>query len=393
MLRLYISIIFLIIFKFSFTQQVQNVKIKLFSDVKVKSFVIRFVEGKHEIILDKDKILKSKKHTIIYFTIVGDSLSAWDLDKHIGIYKQIDIISKNRNNELRVECAYPALKERKYEGNLTLYSKDSSINIINTINLEKYVAGVVESESGPNAVREYYKTQAIICRTYALDHLNRHILEGYNLCDNVHCQVFKSKPYQNHIIIEATKSTEGLVITDTSFNLITAAFHSNSGGQTINSEDVWSSATSYLKSITDTFAYNQIHSEWLDSIALLDWIDYLEKNNITINPSNITETQFEFNQSLRKIYFYCNGDSIPLKKIRSDFKFKSTFFSTELKDGFIYFSGKGYGHGVGLSQESAMQMAKIGYSYYEIINCFYKNIRIINVEYTPVINPLEINKN
>ena len=378
--------IFLFIFLYILTIRTfsQEIKVNLFYGFNLKTLVIKLTEGKYELVNENDKTIKLKKTNVLYFTVIGDSLSVWDLDDHIGLFKSVKITHKSKHNEFRIEPSYPALTERKYEGDLFLENRDSSIVVINHIELEKYVAGVVESESGPKAPEEYYKSQAIICRTYALDHLNRHINEGFHLCDDVHCQVYKSRSYQNDTIIQATFATKGLVITDTAFNLITAAFHSNSGGQTNNSEDVWSTETSYLKSVVDTFAFNLHHSTWKDSITIAEWMNYLDTSGIKIDRNNFSAKHYEYDQTMRSKYLFFNGDSIPLKKIRSDFGFKSTFFSTQIKNGYIYFNGKGYGHGVGLSQESAMKMARLGYSYYEIITFFYQNIRIVNVDYVDI---------
>lgn len=382
----YIFIVILSIIPFlqSFAQEI---KVNLFYGFDLKTVVVKLTEGKYELVSENEKITRLKRNNILYFTVLGDSISVWDTDNYIGMFKSAKILNKSKHNEFRIKPAYPELNERKYEGDIFISNRDSSIIVVNNIALENYVAGVVESESGPKAPKEFYKSQAIISRTYALDHLNRHIGEGFHLCDDVHCQVYKSRSYQNDTIIEATLDTKGLVITDSAFNLITAAFHSNSGGQTINSEDVWSTETSYLKSVVDTFAFNLRHSDWIDSVSISKWMSYLDTLGLSIDRTNYNTKDLEFHQTTRSRYLNFNGDSIPLKKIRSDFGLKSTYFSTKVKDNYIYFLGKGYGHGVGLSQESAMKMARLGYSYYEIITFFYQNIRIVNAAYVDIIIP------
>ena len=251
--------------------------------------------------------------------------------------------------------------------------------IIPTRNEEKYIEGVVETESGPNAPFEYYKSQAIICRTYALGHFDRHIKEEFNLCDGVHCQAYKGRSMANDSIPLAVHETSGLVIVDTSLNPITAAFHSNSGGHTINSEDVWSKETSYLKAIIDTFAVGQNNYLWKDSISVKEWKKYLDTIGFEISEDSFTNHALNFEQKKRKIYFYLEKDSIALKKIRQDFGLRSTFFSFKPKDKYIIINGKGYGHGVGLCQEGAMEMARKGYSFKEIINFYYTGVMLFDV--------------
>ena len=119
-----------------------------------------------------------------------------------------------------------------------------------------YIAGVSESESGKkDNILEYYKVQAIICRTYALKNSGKHIKEGYNLCDQEHCQVYKGRCTNPEILLAVSKTT-GIIIVDRYNQPINAAFHANCGGQTLNSEDVWSKPLDYLKSVPDTFCRN-----------------------------------------------------------------------------------------------------------------------------------------
>jgi stage II sporulation protein D len=96
--------------------------------------------------------------------------------------------------------------------------------------------------------------------------------------------------------------------------------------------------------------------------------DSLQMNNAT-----------SFTQSNgRSIYFVEKDLKIPLKIIRADFQLKSTYFSVEQKGEMVVFSGKGYGHGVGLCQEGAMRMAKLNYSYKDILKYYYKDVHLVD---------------
>ncbi len=374
-------IFFLFLLFFNINAKSQDVFVSIFNDFKIKTIVIRPIKGKYEFIANDSKVLKTKKgNNIVYFTALGDSISAWDLNNYLGTFSKVEIVEKSKNNIFRIQPAYPALKEREYQGGLVLTAKENRLLIINKINLDDYVAGVVESECGPKAPFEYYKSQAIISRTYALDHLDRHIEEGFQLCDCVHCQVYKNRCCKNDSIILAVEQTKNLVLVDSGLNLIAATFHSNCGGQTMNSEDVWSSEKSYLKSVVDTFCRNQAHSNWTDTISIKDWITYLDTTGIDINQNTFNKDSLTFIQEHRKKYYRINGDSIILTRIRSAFNLKSTFFSIYPKGNYLILKGKGYGHGVGLCQEGAMQMARYGYSYSDIIHFYYRDVSIINLK-------------
>src|SRR5690606_29529659 len=121
-----------------------------------------------------------------------------------------------------------------------------------------------------------------LARTFALAHINKHVNEGFSLCDLVHCQAYHGKP-RDLDIFRAVEATQGLVAVDNNLDLIVAAFHSNSGGQTANSEDVWGGHTSYLRSIVDTFSMGMPNYSWQKRMHTGEWLGYLrEKHNFPV---------------------------------------------------------------------------------------------------------------
>ena len=177
------------------------------------------------------------------------------------------------------------------------------------------------------------------------------------------------------------EGTRGKVVVDDNLNLIIASFHSNSGGQTANSEDVWGSHTSYLRSVVDTFSTRMPNYRWERRMLTEDWLSYLKlKHNYPIENTEDKAAALNFRQDTRKIYLECNNSRVPLKNIRLDLQLKSTFFSIEqINKDTVLFSGKGYGHGLGMCQEGAMRMVKLGYSYTDILNFYYQNIQLIDL--------------
>ncbi|MBI9065879.1 MAG: SpoIID/LytB domain-containing protein [Salinivirgaceae bacterium] len=338
--------------------------------------IISPIDGKYEFLTEQGKVYKLKKNNIIYFTALKDSISVWDLDQHIGIFKTIKFNSLSKNSLCKVESAYPALTPRNYNGNFTINTQNGELCVLNYTDIDTYLAGVVEAEAGPNAPYEFYKSQAIISRTYLLEIINREGKQKYILGDDVNHQVFKGVSTKNELILQAVQHTNDLVIIDTLQRLITAAFHSNSGGQTLNSEDVWLSSTSYLKGTPDPFSLDQRNTFWQDSILLSDWYKYLENNGIIID--SIDTDSLTFLQKNRLKYLEIKNDTIPLRKIREDFKLRSTWFSLIPKGNYLFIEGRGYGHGVGLSQEGGMEMARQNYSFLDIIHFYYKNVKVVN---------------
>jgi stage II sporulation protein D len=205
----------------------------------------------------------------------------------------------------------------------------------------------------------------------------KHEADGFHLCDQTHCQVYKGRCSRTDIMI-ATSKTAGQVMIDSEGDLISAVFHSNSGGQTANSEDVWSKALPYLRSKTDSFSIGQRSYYWTQSMKKQEWLDYLNRTyNYPIDDPLAQKQVLSFSQPYRKVWL-TNG--ISLKRIRQDLHLRSTFFSISTEGDIVTFTGRGFGHGVGMSQEGAIRMAKSGYSYDYILKFYYTGIEIIQLD-------------
>jgi stage II sporulation protein D len=292
------------------------------------------------------------------------------------------MVAKESYSAFKIKSVIPQTKVRTYDDDLEikLTPDKKQFLLVNKVDLENYIAGVVGSEAGKGNSLEYYKLQAILCRTYLLTHVNHHILEGFQVCDDVHCQAYFNRASEENIV-KAVFTTKGLVVVDNNLNLITAAFHSNCGGETCNSEDVWAMSTTYLKSVKDTYCQKQSQAHWERIVPLEDWNAYLQlKHKYPVVDSFNYSGNTSFTQSSgRAIYFKDKELKIPLKNIRADFKLKSTYFSIEQIGDSVKFRGRGYGHGVGLCQEGAMQMSRLKYSYEDILHFYYKDVHLVDV--------------
>ncbi len=362
--------------------QQQQVKVALFSHQSIKNLAIEPFDGKYQIIADNHKPIKVKKNHKLYFTLVGDSISLWEQNDHLGYFKNLYMMGLGRINSCKIELTNPLLDSRMYEGDFYISTNGEKVSIVNDVSIDSYLAGVVESESGPNAPYEFYKSQAIISRTYLLELISRQGKNNYQLNDDVNHQVYKGMSLKNPLIKQAVLHTSGLVITDTANQLITATFHSNSGGQTLNSEDVWLSSKSYLKGAEDPYSLNQRNTFWTDTLLVTDWLNYLKSNGFDIDSEDAKIDNLYFEQPLRTKYYVYENDTLSLRKIREDLKLRSTWFSFKPEGNYLIFIGRGYGHGVGLSQEGAMQMARENHSFLDIIHFYYKQVKVVHFSQT-----------
>jgi stage II sporulation protein D len=358
----------------------EQVQVRLFSHLKISVLQIYSPVAGYRLMGDGNAVTQILAGINYRFSLEGDKIQVMENQRVIGNYRYLKFVG-NGTSELKVRLLQPDKKLRTYADNLSLGVLDSGIRIINEVQLDNYIAGVTDAEAGTRCALEFYKVQAILARTFALAHINKHVSEGFSLCDLVHCQAYHGKPRDLNVT-KAVEATRGLVVVDQNLDLIVAAFHSNSGGQTANSEDVWGGHTSYLRSVTDTFSTKMPNFLWERRMLADDWLSYLKlKHNFPVETDSGRNIALTFKQENRKSYLECSTAKVPLKNVRQDLQLRSTFFSvSRLGKDSVLFSGRGYGHGLGMCQEGAMLMAKRGYSYQDILNYYYQNIQLIDLE-------------
>ncbi|MFB6257372.1 MAG: SpoIID/LytB domain-containing protein [Flavobacteriales bacterium] len=292
---------------------------------------------------------------------------------------RIERSSPEGNFRLKKTHPYPA--DRLYPGELTVQAKQERIQVINRVAMEKYLSGVVLAEAGKDHHPEFYKVQAVICRTYALHNLRKFKEQGIHLCDKVACQVYEGMNRVEPRIDSAVKATEGIILVDEEIRLITAAYHSNSGGRTAASEDAWSKALPYLRPVDDPFSKGGKHYRWKKVLPKKEWLNYLEREfAYPVEKPWYKERATSFCPKERRRDLLPFRDSVSLQKIRRDLNLNSTFFHISERNDSVVFRGKGFGHGVGLSQEGAMRMAELGIPYDEIIHYYYQGVHLVKIK-------------
>lgn len=363
-----------------FQSAVANIiNIGIYHKSKITSFSFHPEEGSYSVFTEHGKLLEIDNSELLELTFNDNNISIKSIDKDYGTFKKVRFIGKSWKNSFKIK-PNNSKRVKVYEDNLfvTTHNYYNYFQLINNIEINNYVAGVVESEVGRSPPSEYFKLQSIICRTYALKNIKRHQTEGFSLCDKVHCQAYNSKP-KSKLIKKAALETNNIVIVDSEIDLIVATFYSNCGGETAKSEEVWREKLYYLRTVKDTFCLHENNAIWEKKIPKEKWKNYLVNKGFP-KASLQHECDIEYFQNCREQFFEAQNIQIPFTKIRSDFHLKSAQFDVVPIGKFVILKGKGYGHGVGLCQEGAMKMAKNGYSYGEILHFYYKNVHMINLE-------------
>lgn len=196
---------------------------------------------------------------------------------------------------LKAPAGFVSAKGKWYRGFLIVQNKNKKLTVINDVELEDYLKGVVPSEMPSGWELEALKAQAVAARSYALANLGKRASSGYDLKDTPEDQAYGGASVETQKTNEAVASTSGLVLTY-NMKVVPAYYSASAGGQTINASAVWGNDLPFVRSVPS-------------------YDDNVKKN----------------------------------------------------------------GHGVGMSQHGANNLAKQGYNAYQILNYFYQNIKFAKV--------------
>lgn len=146
------------------------------------------------------------------------------------------------------ENSFIYTKKRWYRGNIIIYNTGKGLTVINEVDLETYIRGVVPSEMPSSWNIEAHKAQAIAARSYAIANLGKRAKSGYDLKDTPEDQAYGGASAETIRTNEAVNETKGQVLVYGN-KVIPAYYHSSSGGYTINSGAVWYKDLPFVKSV------------------------------------------------------------------------------------------------------------------------------------------------
>jgi len=290
--------------------------------------------------------------------------------------------SKIPKNDEKVEKlgkgdAEVLLNGLKYSGNIEVWKGENGLYIVNEMPLEDYIKGVVAGEVGSSWDLEALKAQAVVARTYALyQKLNNGTQKiGYDLTSSVLDQVFKGGPVAV-AIIKAVNETRGEIITYEG-KPIAAFYHSTSCNMTEDPIEVFGKSYPYLKPV-ETHCELSPYYLWEKKIRLADIEQALNIKGI----KDILIDSYTVSQRVRDLTIMTESGEkrVPAKDLRKSLgwdRLPSTEILKILVQGdSCIFEGQGYGHGVGMCQWTALEMAREGAGYREILSKFYPGTTI-----------------
>lgn len=272
-----------------------------------------------------------------------------------------------------------ALDGRRYRGALELRHKSGGLTAVNIVPVDDYLQSTVPEEMPTDWPAEALKAQSVAARSFSLASRGRHAGEGYDLCTTTHCQLYTGTAAEKTASTAAVRATRGEVLTYGG-KPIEALFHTDSGGMTENSEDVWGSHVPYLRAVRDA----QIKTlPWTKTITRADLERKLaakghaigKVRSIALSPLAIGRAAKDRTASGRVKTMTVKGTkgaaTLSGTTWRSLLGLKSTLFDAKLTKDVVTFTGYGSGHGLGISQWGAKRLAETGKSYADILHHYY----------------------
>lgn len=321
-----------------------------------------------------------------------------------AFYKDSEISSINEDIKIDVETKKDKQEQKEKEViNYETVDKEApkikvynhNKGIIESMDIETYLYGVLSGEMSAKFNIEALKAQAIAARTFVINKKENTASSGHKnavVCTNYkHCQEYKSYEELKSTngtqwmeeyypkIKKAVDETKGQIIVYEDKPILPLYF-STSSGKTENSEEVFSTQYPYLKSVDSPYDGQSPKYTSQVVISKFDFINNMKKSypNISINSNNLKDDIKILNRneggSVDKIKI--GNKQLTGVNIRSIFTLNSANFEIEFKDDNVIFNVKGYGHGVGMSQWGAEGMAEEGFLYYEILRYYYTGTEI-----------------
>ena len=378
---------------------------------------------------------ETDKYAVMISSNRGEKL-LYSVDSH-NAYPQFTSATPDKNGVYIVD-----LGERQYRGRIELgrYGGINNLKVVNIVDLEEYLYGVVPCEMVYSWHEEALKTQAVCARSFAYIAgfgSATNIVTPYNMCDTTSSQVYKGYGAEKKSTNEAVDATKGELIYYQG-KPVRAYYSSTSGGSTENVEDVWGSPMGYLRQVPDIYELDPELDPWIITLNA-DKIESLMSEN-GLNVGEVKDVRpFVMTASGRVYSVEIVGDNnqvITGSKLRKIFSLYSTKYkvvkygdrpdyvsvlsnggksAVYIGDSYIlsgdykvqkaskdleqfivltadnllnypakaptdkdtyYIAGMGYGHGIGMSQSGAKGMAEAGFNYEEILKHYYTGIEV-----------------
>lgn len=264
-------------------------------------------------------------------------------------------------------------------GILQIRLQRDGLRVVNELDLEEYLKGVVPVEISPDWNPEALKVQAIIARTYALHQKRANPGKEYDLLATTDDQLYAGRAKERPAANQAVAATRGWILTYDGEPIL-AAYHSTSAGPTEDAAEVWGMDLPYLKGVSCPFDLNSPYYRWTRAIPM-DRVqeDFLKAGYSVGTIASVTPFHWTRAGRIDQLrILHSNGDLIlkagEFRRILGYSELRSARFVIEKIGREIRIQGMGSGHAVGLCQWGAKEMAEMGYDYEKILKYYYPGV-------------------
>lgn len=280
--------------------------------------------------------------------------------------------------------------KRNYKGRLRIKAlPNNKIALVNIIDMESYLPGVVSNEMDESWPQDSLAAQAISARSFAFYRIKQSAvgqskkLFDYDLTDDIYSQVYRGEERTGPKTRQAAEQTRGIILSYDAM-IFNCLFHDTCGGHTEPGDLVWGgTVVPPLKGRPCGFCYHSKHSQWKveftqpEIIKALDLKGEIDDILITkVAPGgHIVELALKISGRAEPITFQAQKFRIALNPN----KLKSTLFKVTKKGVLFEFTGRGWGHAVGMCQEGTRGMSENGFTPLQVLEYYYPQARVVKI--------------
>jgi stage II sporulation protein D len=270
------------------------------------------------------------------------------------------------------------IDERAFRGDVTfIRTSDNHITVVNNINVEDYIKGVLYHEVSHLWPMEALKAQAVAARTYALYSINP-VGKPYDVTNDIYSQVYGGRDSERYRTDLAVDNTKGQVLTYNN-KIIPAYFHATCGGMTEDAQELWKLPDiPPLRGVPCGFCQSSPHLHWKKNFRLKNIQDNLNLHGYKVGSiKDISIVDRDRSERIEDLKI-TEKDGTELIIKGKDFRdimgpnvLMSNNYEITMRGYYVDIVGKGWGHGVGMCQWGALGMAKQQFNYRQILAYYY----------------------
>ncbi len=353
-----------------FTKNKSFVRIAVLKDVD--NFVIS-IRGKYKIV-DAKGILLNEGRRLRKSRVIFDGKGVF-IGRNFYSFSYIQIVVQ------KDASLYSGRRVKRYRGTLNIYGIKNKLLVVNVLPLEAYTRGVLYHEVPHKWPLEVIKAQAVATRTYALYQTEVNKARKYDVTSDIYSQVYGGRSAERYRTNIAADRTRGEVLFYKG-KVLPAYFHSTCAGHTEDASELWNHDLAPLKGVVCHYCQKSSYYSWKKNFQSKEVQEKLNQNGYKIGLiKEIKVTERNKSGRIRTLKIMTRDGkttSISGKNFRNIIgpnNLKSNKYDIVMKGYYFDVIGQGWGHGVGMCQWGAHQMAKERFNYKEILKYYYPGIK------------------